>query len=367
MTKTWNKVPLKTSMHIRILYQEYGWKIRDIKKRYPDLPYSTVSYHAKSTREEDEMIDRRKNNKGRPRKLSQRDLRVLKKKVVELRTFDDPNFTASKLATVSGMDKKCSTRTIYRRMNDMDLRYLRTRQKGLMNENDFKLRLSFARKCIKKVGDELWLNKISFYYDGVSFTHKTNPYSQATAPKSRLWRKKSEGLILTGKGKKEGNNGKSVRVFVAIAYNKGVIMAEQWDNDVHFVGSNYLTFVEEHFPRVLGQSTNPRNKLVLQDGCPVQKSKQAHLAYDKVGCKIFSIPARSPDINPIENMFHIVRKRLAEHAKTNNLYHETYQQFSSRVIETIKSIPIDYINKTIDSLPKRMEMVVKSKGHRIKY
>lgn len=367
MTKTWTKVPLKTSMHIRVLYQDYGWKLCEIKKRYVDLPYSTISYHAKSTREDDQMIDRRKNNKGRPRKLTQRDLRVLKKKVSQLRKFDDPNFTADKLATVSGMDKKCSTRTIYRRMNDLDLRYLRTRQKGLMNEKDFKLRLNFAKKCIKKVGDELWLKKISFYYDGVSFTHKTNPYSQAIAPKSRVWRKKSEGLTITGKGKKEGNSGKAVRVFVAIAYNKGVIMAEQWENDVRFVGSNYRTFVEEHFPRVLEQSTNARNKLVLQDGDPVQKSKQAQLAYDKIGCKIFNIPARSPDMNPIENMFHIVRKELAQYAKAHNVHHETYQQFSSRVIQTIKSIPIQYINKTIDSLPKRMDMVVKSKGRRIKY
>ena len=41
--------------------------------------------------------------------------------------------------------------------------------------------------------------------------------------------------------------------------------------------------------------------------------------------------------------------------------------FAARVVQTIKNVPIDLINRTIDSLPKRMNMVVKSKGDRIKY
>ena len=80
-------------------------------------------------------------------------------------------------------------------------------------------------------------------------------------------------------------------------------MCEHWNPDVKFNGVNY----KEHWPFVLENSTNPVNKLVLQDGDPVQQSKQAHQAYDAIGCKIFSILARSPDINPIENNFHLVR------------------------------------------------------------
>ena len=91
------------------------------------------------------------------------------------------------------------------------------------------------------------------------------------------------------------------RLFVAIAYGKGVIMCEQFPPDLRFDGVNYRQFVLEHFPLALEKSTNPVQKLVLQDGDPVQKSRQAHLAYDAVRCSIFDIPARSPDSNPIEN------------------------------------------------------------------
>ena len=151
------------------------------------------------------------------------------------------------------------------------------------------------------------LKRLSFYYDGVTFYHKQNPFSEAIAPKSKISRKRKEGLTMTCKGKKEGNNGRCAKLFVAIAYGKGVVMCEHWNPDVNFNGVNYKELVKKHRPSALENSTNLVNKLVLQDGNPVQKSKQAQQAYDAIGCKIFSIPARSPDLNPIENIFHLLR------------------------------------------------------------
>ena len=84
-------------------------------------------------------------------------------------------------------------------------------------------------------------------------------------------------------------------------------MYQHWDPKVKFIGRNYKEFVKEHFPNTLERTTNLDNKLILQDGCPVQKSKQLQMAYDNIGCKIFSIPARSIDLNLIENVFNLVR------------------------------------------------------------
>ena len=293
-------------MHIRVLHQDFGYKVSKIKKRYPNIPIRTINYHAKLSTQ-DETVDHRHKNEGRPRQLTERDCRHISNTVTNLRQFDNPNFSAVKIHNVCGLQRQCSTQTIRRALKKMDFRYLNTRQKGLMNKKDHKLRVLFAKKAVKKVGADLWLKRLSFYYDGVSFYHKQNPFNDAIAPKSKIWRKPREGLTMTCKGKKEGNNGRCAKFFVAIAYGKGVIMCEHWDPDVKFNGANYKEFVKRHWPAALENSTNPRNKLVLQDGDPVQKSKQAHLAYDAIGCKIFNIPARSPDINPIENIFHLVR------------------------------------------------------------
>ena len=82
-------------------------------------------------------------------------------------------------------------------------------------------------------------------------------------------------------------------------------MCQQWDPEIKFTRRNYKEFVKEHFSNTLELSTN--NKLILEDGCLVQKSKQAQMTYDDIGCKILSIPARSPDLNPIEIVFNLVR------------------------------------------------------------
>ena len=83
-------------------------------------------------------------------------------------------------------------------------------------------------------------------------------------------------------------------------------MCGHWYPDIHFNGKNYRDFITTYWPAALQNSTNPINKLVLQDGDPVQKSRQANLAYETIG-KIFSIPARSPDMNYIENLLNLVR------------------------------------------------------------
>ena len=95
--KNWKKVPLRSSIHIRVLHKDYGWKVSDIwRQKYPTLPRQTVAYHAKKD-PADETEDLRKKNPGRPRKMSKADVRRLKRKITTLRQSDDPNFTAVKL------------------------------------------------------------------------------------------------------------------------------------------------------------------------------------------------------------------------------------------------------------------------------
>ena len=62
--------------------------------------------------------------------------------------------------------------------------------------------------------------------------------------------------------------------------------------------------------------------LYLQDGEPTQNSRKAKKAFDDVGSRMFSILARSPNINPIENMINNVCKKLREDAIEHHIEHE---------------------------------------------
>ena len=131
MTKAWRKVPLKISMPIRVLHQDFDKKICEIKSKYPGIPTRTISYHGNKSISQ-EFADRRKYKVGRLRKLGARDVRHLKIKLSNLRKVDSPNFTAVKLRKVSGLDSKFSTRTIHRELYSMNYFSLKTWQKGIM-------------------------------------------------------------------------------------------------------------------------------------------------------------------------------------------------------------------------------------------
>ena len=306
--RSWKKVPIQTSMYIRVLRQRFNVPVADIAKELPDIPRRTLNHHSKLPLTGELPFDKRHNNKGRPTKLNDRDRRQLKSSIAKLRLFDTPSFTIKRLQYCAGLHGKCSTRTINRELKKMKYNWLDTRPKGVMTQKDFSIRRKWAKKCIRKYGKGTWINRISMFYDGVNFYHKTNPYADAIAPKKKAWRTRGEGLIVCRKGKKEGNGGKRVRLFVGISHGKGVVMCKRFkEENARFLGVNYEPFVKKHFPKVLRKCSNRRTACILQDGCPVMDSKSAKRAYKKVGVKIFSIPARSPDLNPIENIFHLGR------------------------------------------------------------
>ena len=243
--------------------------------------------------------------------------------------------------------------------------YRKSRKKGLLTATDKKIRMKFARKMLKEVDDDFWKNGISFYFDGVGFAFKTNPLSEARSTKTMAWRKRSEGLELSTKGKKEGTGGKVAQFFVAISHSKGVVLCQQYEE--RLTGKFFASFIKENFPQAFLKSGKPNSNLFLQDGDKCQNSVIAKEALKSSGYQVFSIPARSPDINPIENVFHNVRNKLKQGALDNEITKETFAQFSSRVSKTIKQFSRETIDDTIITMNKRLRLIIQGKGARTKY
>lgn len=80
-----------------------------------------------------------------------------------------------------------------------------------------------------------------------------------------------------------------------------------------------------------------------------------------------SIPARSLDLNPIENFFHIAKKQLKTQAIEMNLTWESYSDFLQRVKKTMEYCPVDVIDKIISTMNKRIDLIIKQKGQRLRY
>ena len=228
------------------------------------------------------------------------------------------------------------------------------------------MRMKFAKYIKKYCDDGLWQSGINFYLDAKHFVHKTNSVNQAKAPKSLVWRKKTEGLIkgCTSKGNEAGHGNKVASCFVAISLGKGICYCKHYEK---LSGKIFAKFIENNFIEIFKSSRNPARKVFVQVGELSQNSEIAKTALDKIGAVHFIIPPRSPDLNPIENAFNLVEKKLSSSAVKYSISKESYAKFVERVENTLLSYPIELIDNIIKSMPKRISQVIQSKGHRLKY
>ena len=125
--------------------------------------------------------------------------------------------------------------------------------------------------------------------------------------------------------------------------------------------------VYSSFNNACEQGSDPKGRRFLQDGCPRQNSKAAGVAFDYVNATVFEIPSRSPDLNPIDTFFHMVNNKLRQQALDDRIRKETFQEFSACVREAMIEYPVEEIDEIIETMDKRIEMVLKAKGMRIKY
>ena len=105
----------------------------------------------------------------------------------------------------------------------------------------------------------------------------------------------------------------------------------------------------------------------FRDGDPSQNSKAAREEIARLGYVHLKIPPRSPDLNPIENVFNQVQVKLCKDALQQRITNETYAEFKQRIIQTMLAFPVENIDRVILSMPKRIKELLKNKGDRLKY
>ncbi len=98
-----------------------------------------------------------------------------------------------------------------------------------------------------------------------------------------------------------------------------------------------------------------------QDLAPAHTAKGTKSLFNDHGVTVLDWPANSPDLNPIENLWGIVKRKMRD-TRPNNA-----DDLKATVKETWASIPPQQCHKLITSMPRRIEAVIKAKGAPTKY
>lgn len=126
----------------------------------------------------------------------------------------------------------------------------------------------------------------------------------------------------------------------------------------------YLSLIQDQLPVAIGQSEfEERNIVFQQDNDPKHASKLVSHWLKTQQFQVLEWPAQSPDLNPIENLWSIIKRKLGAYENPPTGMNELWE----RVNEEWANISIEVCENLVKSMPKRLKQVITNKGFHTSY
>ena len=98
-----------------------------------------------------------------------------------------------------------------------------------------------------------------------------------------------------------------------------------------------------------------------QDLAPPHSAKSTQAWCENCHVHVLDWPANSPHLNPIENLWGIVKKKLHKHQPN------TSEQLKDAIKTCWNEVTLHECQQLIHSMPRRIEAVIKARGDATKY
>lgn len=127
----------------------------------------------------------------------------------------------------------------------------------------------------------------------------------------------------------------------------------------------YLAVLEEYLPTILEY-----NSIFMHDNAPIHTARIIENWFFEQGIEIMDWPPYSPDLNPIENLWKLLKDQIIQshpEFKTMKDNDETMAHLIRCAKEAWEDLAPELLNKLAEGMQKRVDAVLKAKGWYTKY
>ncbi|XP_011270566.1 hypothetical protein CAOG_08904 [Capsaspora owczarzaki ATCC 30864] len=212
-------------------------------------------------------------------------------------------------------------------------------------------RLAFARAHANWTVED-WLN--------VVFSDETALYLYRNNNSGRVWRvwgaplddRSVQGTVKFGGG--------HINVWGAISRCGISFFSELGDR---MNGDVYLSVLNEELKDSLAAWGNDPNLIFMQDNAPCHKRKDVMKWFKNQNLTLLEWPANSPDLNPIEHAWNMVKNAVYKQQEITNqdMLWERFQEVYHKVLT------VEVCTSLISSMPRRIKAVLDAHGGYTKY
>ena len=149
-------------------------------------------------------------------------------------------------------------------------------------------------------------------------------------------------------------------VHVSISPHGQICMVEMNGN---FDSNRYCDLLKESVFPLIPYYMQDSPWVWQQDNAPIHVSKHSLNFFEKESVEIFDWPARSPDLNIVENIFSYMSNQLYRGGKVYKRKNDLW----AAMVKVFEEISLDYIKKLYGSMGKKIGLVLLKKGGKIDY
>ena len=284
---------------------------------------------------------------GRKRSFTNRDRNALKRLVKSNRRLTLQDITA-KLNECK--TKTFSQKTVQRELHSEGYKRRLAKKKMVVREVNRKKRVKWCKQRRSRTVDNYWKKVI--FSDESQIVLGTNN-------RVYIWRKDDEKynphLVCSRSERKI-----SLMIWGCICYD-GVGSLTAVEGNIN--SAKYIDILDKNLWPVVVWYFEGKEYLFMDDNAPVHRAHTVENYKDQNEVTSMEWPAQSPDLNIIENIWLYMKRELQKSAVAIATKNDLLREIQS----VWRNIELDYIRNLYQSIPDRLDNVIKMKGHLTKY